>query len=203
MTRSKEDIKKYQKEYRDKHKAQRKNYDKSRYHDNISSFQEKNADYYANNQQIILERSNQYYFDHKDDVKDKHRTYIKFKRKTDINFNLKSKISKYVNIYLKSNNSSKKDLSILKYLPYTIEELKQYIEYQFEPWMTWGNWGRYDKNIWNDNDQSTWTWQIDHIIPHSTFKYISMEDEEFKKCWALENLRPYSAKQNLLDGARE
>lgn len=29
-----------------------------------------------------------------------------------------------------------------------------------------------------------------------------MEDEEFKKCWALSNLRPYSAKQNIIDGAR-
>jgi hypothetical protein len=30
-----------------------------------------------------------------------------------------------------------------------------------------------------------------------------MEDENFKKCWSLENLRPYSAKQNIIDGARE
>jgi hypothetical protein len=27
-----------------------------------------------------------------------------------------------------------------------------------------------------------------------------MDDENFKKCWALENLRPYSAKQNIIDG---
>jgi len=66
--------------------------------------------------------------------------------------------------------------------------------------MTWNNQGVYNKNMWNDNDSSTWTWQIDHIIPHFTFKYISIEDENFKKCWALENLRPLSAKQNLLDG---
>lgn len=29
-----------------------------------------------------------------------------------------------------------------------------------------------------------------------------MEDENFKKCWALSNLRPLSAKQNVLDGNR-
>lgn len=46
-------------------------------------------------------------------------------------------------------------------------------------------------------------WQLDHIIPHSEFKYISVENEVFKKCWALENLRPYSAKQNLLDGVNK
>jgi hypothetical protein len=27
-----------------------------------------------------------------------------------------------------------------------------------------------------------------------------MEDDNFKKCWALSNLRPLDAKQNLMDG---
>jgi hypothetical protein len=27
-----------------------------------------------------------------------------------------------------------------------------------------------------------------------------MEEESFKNCWKLNNLRPYSAKQNVLDG---
>lgn len=27
-----------------------------------------------------------------------------------------------------------------------------------------------------------------------------MKDEDFKKCWALSNLRPLCAKQNLIDG---
>jgi len=27
-----------------------------------------------------------------------------------------------------------------------------------------------------------------------------MEDENFKKCWSLDNLRPLSAKINILDG---
>jgi len=33
-------------------------------------------------------------------------------------------------------------------------------------------------------------WQIDHIIPISAFNFNKPEDEEFKKCWALENLQP-------------
>lgn len=35
------------------------------------------------------------------------------------------------------------------------------------------------------------------------FKQSSMEDEEFKECWALDNLRPLSAKQNLLKSDRK
>ena len=52
-------------------------------------------------------------------------------------------------------------------------------------------------NTWNDEDKSTWTWKIDHIIPQSKLPYSSMEEENFKICWALENLRPLSAKENL------
>jgi hypothetical protein len=29
-----------------------------------------------------------------------------------------------------------------------------------------------------------------------------MEDQAFLDCWALSNLRPYSAKQNIIDGNR-
>lgn len=91
---------------------------------------------------------------------------------------------------------------VMKYLQYTICELKQHLESLFCDWMTWENWGKYDPQTWNDTDKSTWVWNIDHIIPHSTFVYNSMEDDEFNKCWAMSNLRPYSAKQNILDGAK-
>jgi hypothetical protein len=67
--------------------------------------------------------------------------------------------------------------------------------------MTWDKWGKYNSRTSNDEDPATWTWQIDHIIPQSNVPYVSMEDENFKKCWALENLRPYSAKKNIIDGS--
>ncbi len=81
-----------------------------------------------------------------------------------------------------------------------LEELINHIENQFEIGMSWENGGRYDSKTWNDKDSLTWTWQIDHIIPHSEFYYTTMDCEAFRKCWALENLRPYSAKLNILDG---
>jgi hypothetical protein len=85
-----------------------------------------------------------------------------------------------------------------------MQELREYLEQRFEPWMTWNNYGTYKgEDIWKDNDITTWTWQIDHIIPQSDLPYSSMEDDNFKKCWALENLRPLSAKQNWLDGVKK
>ena len=88
----------------------------------------------------------------------------------------------------------------MKYLPYTVQELKEHLEKQFETWMTWDNWGLYSKETWDDAEPATWKWQIDHIIPKSTFKYTSMDSQEFRGCEALSNLRPLSAKQNLIDG---
>lgn len=86
--------------------------------------------------------------------------------------------------------------------PYSVKELYDHLVSQFEPWMNWDNWKIYNPYLWDDNDSSTWQWNIDHIIPQNKLPFSSIEDENFKKCWALENLRPYSAKQNILDGDR-
>lgn len=117
------------------------------------------------------------------------------------------KIRQYISLYIHRRIRNQFDFkldkqsSCLEYLPYTMKELKVHIESLFEPWMTWKNRGNYNAKTWNDNDPTTWTWQLDHIIPHSTFKYTSMEDQSFQDCWTLSNLRPYSAKLNIIDGA--
>ena len=90
--------------------------------------------------------------------------------------------------------------STFEYLPYSKADLILHIEKQFEPWMNWNNQGQYNSKTWDDNDYKTWKWQLDHIIPHSDFKYDSLNHSDFQKCWALENLRPLSAKINLLEG---
>ena len=125
--------------------------------------------------------------------------YSKKRKKTDPAYRLRRKVSVSVKEALKRTNSQKNG-SILKHLPYSFQELKSHLEKQFEPWMTWDNNGRYNSKTWDDNDPSTWTWHVDHIIPQSDLPYTSMEEENFKKCWALENLRPYPAKWNQSDG---
>lgn len=124
------------------------------------------------------------------------------KADTDPAWKLRQNISTAIRDGLYRNNSSKNKESCIPYLEYTITELKAHLENQFEPWMNWSNHGNYRVAVWDDNDPATWTWQIDHTVPHSKFIYTSMQDEEFKRCWALSNLRPLSAKQNILDGNR-
>jgi len=60
---------------------------------------------------------------------------------------------------------------------FTVEALKQHLESLFEPGMNW------DNHTLNG-------WHIDHKIPVCSFNFKSVEDPEFKKCWALENLAP-------------
>lgn len=76
-------------------------------------------------------------------------------------------------------------------LGYNRQEFVEHIESQFEPWMNWDNHGR---NPTLENPK----WQLDHVIPKSSFNYVSIEDEDFKKCWSLENLKPIGAFLNLI-----
>lgn len=191
----KEEIKLRVKKYQEEHKEEIKEYQKIWRQDNKEEIKEIKKNWLINN---------------KEAVKQSRREKEKHKWVNDINFKLRKTVSLLIRITLKSNNGDKFGKSILDFLPYSIEELKHHIENQFlvqenldtnsKPWMTWNNHGIYDANIWNDNDSSTWTWQLDHIRPHSLFKYATMDCQEFQDCWALSNLRPLSANQNWLDG---
>lgn len=114
--------------------------------------------------------------------------------KKDPAFRFKEYVSAEFRKLLKRNRNS----VLLKYLPYTINQLKNHIEKQFEPWMSWSNHGRYSAQNHTDNP----TWQLDHIIPQSDLPYTSFRDKNFKKCWSLENLRPLCSKQNLIEGVQ-
>lgn len=62
---------------------------------------------------------------------------------------------------------------------YTLADLVAHLERQFDVRMTWENMGE---------------WEVDHIRPRCSFD-LSNEDE-FRQCWALTNLRPLWAKAN-------
>ena len=164
---------------------------------NSGKIKDRAAQYRKNNSAIIKERKLSYYQNNIDKIRKFKRNYSK-RMRSNISFRLRYSVSNSIRTALLRNNSSKLGSSISA-LPYTIQELRLHLESQFEHWMNWNNWGMYDHN-WNDDDICTWRWQIDHIIPQSELPYSSLEDSNFKKCWSLDNLRPYSAKRNVLDG---
>ena len=73
-------------------------------------------------------------------------------------------------------------------LGYAKEELISHIVAQFEEGMTLDNYG---------------DWHIDHIKPVSKFEFEKISDIGFKECFALENLQPLWAKDNMSKGAKE
>lgn len=179
-----EKISSYQKEYRGNNKDKAVAYNKN---------------YRQINEKEIKNKKKQYREDNKEAIASKKLEYEKNRLHSDPTFKIRKKLSLGIRIALKGNKSN---FSILQFLPYSMADLKDHLEKQFEPWMTWDNWGSYDPKIWNDNSAQTWTWQLDHIIPQCMLPYQSMTDENFKKCWALENLRPLSAKQNVIEGSK-
>lgn len=86
----------------------------------------------------------------------------------------------------KGSKSARKTFSILGY---TVEELMAHLECQFQPGMTWDNYGRGG-------------WHIDHRIPLAAHNYETPDDIYFKKAWALGNLQPMWEPDNIRKGAR-
>lgn len=200
----KECCSKYLKEYNTKNQERIKSLHKTYYEEHhaeiLANSREYSKAYYKINKSIIKTKREIFKEENYEKLLEDQRKRYKIRVDNDPEFKLKIYFSSYIRQSLKANNSSKFGQSFITYFNYDCLELKKHLERQFESWMTWENWGIYDPKTWNDHDSSTWTWQIDHIIPQSDLPYSSMEDDNFKKCWALNNLRPLSAKQNNFDG---
>lgn len=158
-----------------------------------------NISYREENKEDLKECRKKYVLINKEKVNKLGRDWCAAKKKSDPSFKLKTNVGKHISITLKRSSIPKKGSS-WDHLSFTPDILKAHLESKFEEWMNWENWKVYNSKTWDDNDKSTWTWHIDHIVPQSEFKFKSMEDEDFKKCWSLDNLRPYNAKMNVMDG---
>lgn len=177
----------------------KKEYDSLRYKKDNIVINQKTKNYRNNNKDKVKEFKKNYQLNNKEIFQNNLRRFRK-KNRFDPFRRIRNSISSNISHLLKKKGGSKNGASVNNYLPYSIIELIAHLEQQFESWMTWNNYGSYNSKTWDDNDSSTWTWQLDHIIPQSDLPYTSMEDNNFKKCWELSNLRPLSAKQNLIDG---
>lgn len=147
------------------------------------AFKEKNPNY-----------KKEYYQAHKKEAREWWENRSEEQKKAKAEYNRKWKNDRYANnvgyklrciisTAVRRSLLNEKDDSIKNLLGYSIQELKEHLEAQFEDWMTWDNLGLTAKELKQ-------TWQIDHIKPVNTFNITSTDCEDFKKCWALENLRP-------------
>lgn len=74
-----------------------------------------------------------------------------------------------------------------KLVGYTMEDLVRHLEKHFQPGMSWENFGR---------------WHIDHVIPLSAFNFSAPEHLDFRRAWALSNLLPMWASDNMRKHAK-
>jgi hypothetical protein len=107
------------------------------------------------------------------------RKYRQNKYISDVEYRIKHNLGCRLRVAL--NKNRKADRTI-KLIGCTIHELKEYIEKQFKPGMSWSNYGLHG-------------WHIDHIVPCDVFDLL--KEEEQKKCFHYTNLQPLSCKDNL------
>ena len=99
---------------------------------------------------------------------------------TDPKYNLSQRIRGSLRKSLKGIRKNAPTFTLLGYTP---TELVNHLESQFTDGMSWNNMSE---------------WHIDHIRPVASFNYTTTECEDFKKCWALSNLQPLWAMENII-----
>ena len=97
---------------------------------------------------------------------------------------LRGRIKRSLRYKLKQRTMNKNGLPTFETLSFTVNELEKHLESLFTKGMNWVVF--FEGKI-----------HIDHIVPDSFFDYESIEDDGFKQSWALSNLKPMWAKDNL------
>lgn len=108
----------------------------------------------------------------------------RLKYKTDPKFALNRRMRTQVRRGLRDGKGGR---SWSKIVGYSRDELASHLARQFKPGMSWQNFSK---------------WHIDHIVPVAAFKFSSVDDDDFRRCWALTNLQPLWADENHKKHAR-
>jgi hypothetical protein len=152
---------------------------KERYKNNIGIERERRREYYKNNAKRIYEKQKKQH-----SVNPCYNAWFRNKRKSDPVFRLNCNIKTAISMSLKGNKNGWHWENIINF---TLQDLISHLEKQFKDGMSWDNYGK---------------WHVDHIIPITWWKFIAYSDKEFKQCWALCNLQPLWAIDNIKKGNR-
>lgn len=101
------------------------------------------------------------------------------RRASRIDVRLRSRVSSQLRYCLATGKGGQTTAALLGY---SITELRAHLERQFLRGMGWHNMGE---------------WHIDHIVPMSSFTITGPDDPELRRAWALPNLRPLWAADNM------
>lgn len=100
-------------------------------------------------------------------------------RRADPAIRLNDAVSAHMRICLKGRKAG---ASWEALVGYTLAELMAHLSARFDAGMSFENYGE---------------WHIDHVRPMASFVFRSVEDAAFGECWALSNLQPLWAIENI------
>ena len=151
----------------------------------IKCVNQRGRKWYHNNRERLVEMDRKWRANNPDKVKERSLRY----RQSETYFNYRKNPKVILNLRIgnsirKSITGNKKGKHWEDLVGYTLDNLKEHLELQFIEGMNW-------EKFLNGEIH------IDHIIPISAFNFDAVEHVDFKRCWALENLRPLRAKENL------
>ncbi|MER9768896.1 hypothetical protein NKJ09_22850 [Mesorhizobium sp. M0189] len=139
-----------------------------------------NALYYLKNKKKIDERKAQWVSENRDKAREHSRSNsrrIRSKPKGRIDNNIRRAISREI---VAGSKGGRRTFKILGYSP---AQLMAHLARQFQPGMSWENYGP--------------VWHVDHKIPLSAHHYSTPDDADFSRAWALKNLQPMFAADNI------
>jgi excinuclease UvrABC ATPase subunit len=176
---TKEEKREYYKQYRLENKDKAKAYRS----ENKQKIKERRKAYRLDNKEKIREYNKEYRKNNLEKVRQEGRKMAQRRRESS-KHRIHASFSSGVWKSIKDKSKSKSfDL-----VGYSLGDLMARLESQFKPGMSWENYGR--------------GWHIDHVKPMSWFNFKSKHDAEFKACWALDNLQPLWAFDNISKGNR-
>ena len=148
---------------------------------NKESVKEYVKSWYEQNKEHRKEYIKEYHKNNIDTIRKTKRDYERNRKARDPIYKLISNFRTAIYTVLKESNVDKYGhyFDILQYTP---EELITHLELQFKDDMSWDNYG---------------VWHVDHMLPITSFDIREMGDEEFMKCWSLDNLQPMWGEENI------
>jgi hypothetical protein len=141
----------------------------------------KHKNWSENNRDHLFEYHKKWRTENVDKWRKTKRDYEKNRKDSDPLYKLVANFRTAIYTVLKESNVDKYG-HYFDVLQYTPEELIIHLEKQFKDDMTWDNYG---------------IWHVDHKFPITSFDIQEMGDEEFMKCWCLDNLQPMWGEENI------
>lgn len=155
--------------------------DKRHYERNREKRIQSSRNWAMKNKEHRSEYMKDYHTENIEKIRENKRNYERTRKSIDPHYKLIGNFRTAIYQVLKENNVNKNG-HYFEVLGYSQEELIKHLEKQFIDGMTWDNYGK---------------WHVDHIRPITSFDIKEIGDEEFLKCWGLDNLQPLWGVENI------